>query len=151
VKPWGACDPNSAHQLWTEWAWVIQVVGGGAGWTAPVFPAVKAGLTAFFVEMAHGHAAELKIEEERRAKDPTWLRYLVAWRVEDDRGLEPAYRGYVHGALDQLVSRALRQPVVISAPQVKVIAGNSGEGKPPAQLIVLPAPAPPTATMWGGA
>jgi len=57
VKPWGAWRPNSAHQLWTEWAWVIQVVGGWGGLDRPVFPAVKAGLTAFFVEIGHGHAA----------------------------------------------------------------------------------------------
>lgn len=145
-KPWGVVDPNTEHQVWTSWAFRVYV--HGTGWQRPEWETVKREFTRFFAKASVGHCAELSVAELRVSGDLTRPVYHLDWRVEDNRALDLDYRERIRQHVERFAEGGFGTGQVSVTCDVRLLAGDAENGKPRAQLIVMPSVID-TNTIWG--
>lgn len=118
-------DPNSANQIWSAWIFTVQE----AGRTAPRAD-VEAN-AARWLRRGFGSVGECRVS--RTAKG-----WKIEARVEGVSAHDP---GYVASVRRQFQARFVAQgwgPLASSTVRVRVLAGDRQDGKPRAQLVMLP-------------
>lgn len=130
-------NPNSVHQLWSRWTTTI-AVPFHATQTTDAFAEEMRSATARVYRQLFGSATELKITREFLAATGQ-SRFVVDCRTEGSPAPDPAFRRRQMAAIAEFFGRNLQRygPVDVHI-DVRVEAGDSGDGKPPAQLILGP-------------
>lgn len=127
-------NPNTQHQLWSQW--VFTVYEGGRH--VP-FELVKENLVKW-IQMGFGSVGQLHLEEHILVKnlDLKQVYYVATLNVEGAPAHDP---GFVTSVRRQFLQRFVQQgfgPLATGTVTARVLAGDMQDGKPPAQLIVIP-------------
>lgn len=141
-KPWGVLDPNSQHQLWSHWTFTIYEGGRHAPY-ADVVTNARHWIRAGFGTVGECRVCE-RLVTARGSDDEAFLQqvYIIEARVEGVPAHDP---GYVASVRRQFLQRFVAPgwgPLAAGDVQVKVLAGDTQDGKPRAQLIVMPSIVP---------
>lgn len=135
VKPWGAIDPNSQHQLWSHWTFTVYEGGRHAP-----YPEVCLNVRRW-LRQGFGSMGELKAEERlqtARLPDGTPVpqtTYVIEVRVEGVPAHDPDYVASVRRQFLTFIAKGWG-PLGTGSVQVKVLAGDRQDGTPRQQLIV---------------
>jgi hypothetical protein len=126
ARPWGALDPNSQHQLWSRWTFTVWDNG-----KHPPYKEVRQNAAAWlrkgFGSVGHAHVDE---------KVSTWV--IIA-EVEGAPAHDPDFVKSVERQFQKHFVEKGWGPLAISTVEVRILAGDTQTGKPPDQLIVMPA------------
>lgn len=119
-------DPNSAHQLWSQWIFTIRE----AGRRSPSYDEVQYN-AARWLRAGFGAAGEARV-----------IRTIFGWRiealVEGVPAHDPAYVASVKQSFQHKFVEKGWGPLASGTVTVKVLAGDVQDGKPRSQLVVLP-------------
>lgn len=131
TKPWGAVEPNSQHQLWSKW--VVR------------FPLTKTVDRQWLIDNTRRFAkllfrssvGEVKVDFLAKAKS-TQVRLQVV--LEGPPAHDPAYRLFAENQFRANFVEKGFGPLAASCMTIDtaILAGDTQDGKPPAQVIVLP-------------
>lgn len=128
-------NPNSAHQLWSRWTATVSVPFHSAH-AQPGFERQMRLATARWYRSRFGSATELRIDMSVVQGASV---FLIECRTEgapaSDREFRHARMGEIAAFLGTALRRYGRADVRVD---VKVEAGDAGDGKPRAQLILGP-------------
>ena len=132
-KPWGAMDPNSSHQLFSEWIFTVHEGGGRHVPMADVQSNVTRWLRHGF-----GSVAQAKVEEKLAVRVGLSFRYYqIMCHVEGVPAHDESYVVYVRREFAKWVEKGWG-PIATSTVTVRVLAGDSQDGTPRSQLVVMP-------------
>lgn len=121
-------NPNSQHQIWSQWEFVIQ-----ADIKRPAYDECKENFRKW-VEM--GFKTKMG-----RGKILMWPngKYHFVVQIEGPPAHDPEYRESVKANFaEHFVTRGFGSGAVLEQFEVGILAGDSEDGKPPSQLIVIP-------------
>lgn len=121
-RPLTGIDPNTEHQLWSEWRFVV---------VGPRRPPIQA-MLANFVRWAQRFEAATHVRVQRRVHDD-----LLVALVEGVPAHDPDYQRNVRQAFRSFVSAGWG-PLGAGELSVRVLAGDTQDGRPRAQLLALP-------------
>jgi hypothetical protein len=138
---------NSSHQLWSLWVATV-TVPFHASHVTPLFRSEMRTATARWYRQVFGSASEMKLDYELL---DAHSRFTVACRTEGAPAPDPVFRKQRMDAIARFFGESLRMfgkaEVRID---VRVEAGDVGDGKPPAQVILGPSVALlPRSRMFG--
>lgn len=121
---WGNMNPNSQHQLWSEWTFNV--------WDSGKHPSYNEVLdnTRRWLRKGFGSVGEMKVEEKVRS-------WHIVVRVEGVPATDPNYQVQVHESFQRFVEQGWGI-LAVGVVDVKILAGDEEKGEPPAQLVVLP-------------
>jgi len=121
-------QPNSQHQMWSQWTFVVK--------SDRKLPGKKECQENFrkWVELGF----QTKIGRGLiRFLGGRRIRFVV--QIEGPPAHDPEYREAVRSQFtEHFVSRGFGSGAVLEHFEVSILAGDSQDGKPPSQLIVLP-------------
>lgn len=125
-KSWGSIDPNTQHQLWSRWRFVVY---------GPAVELSEVELNAGrWLRQGFGSVGHARVQEQTQNG-------LVAYVIEAEVEGAPANEvGYVT-SVKRNFYRFVRKGWGITAHgsvEVEILAGDRGDGKPPSQLVVMP-------------
>lgn len=122
---WGI-DPNTEHQLWTEWRFHIFETGRHVPFKEVEYNVAK------WLRSGFGSVGQVRVTEKVNG-------YLVEAHIE---GADARDEGFVEAVKSQFqknfVEKGWGDLGAFSSVEVRIIAGDKGDGKPRSQLIVLP-------------
>lgn len=125
AEGWGVHNPNTQHQLWSKW--VFTVAEGGQH---PPFAVVRDNF-ARWARLGFGSVGQVKVEETLRG-------YTMTLIVEGAPAHDPAYVSSVDRAFDRdFVTKGFGR-FALGAVSARVLAGDQQDGRPRAQMLVLP-------------
>lgn len=124
-RPWGPIDPNSAHQLWTRWTFRVN------GRRVP-FAEAKLNI-ARWLSKGFGSVGRASITERATGQ------IVTVCEVEGAPAHDPGYVASVRRSFRQFVAQGWGVAAVESV-DVEILAGDTQDGRPPAQLVVMPPP-----------
>ena len=125
--PWGAMNPNSAHQEWARWVYVVttRTTRSHAETVSALAPALR---------RAFGSAAQLSVDVVIFAASAVWTLQVIA---EHSAMHETGRVTERHRAVLAALSEHWRDATVqVSAP--RLLAGARPDDAPREQLIVAP-------------
>ena len=120
-------DPNSQHQVWSKWEYLVTPAPGRP---RPSWDLVRAN-AARFARKAFGSAAQMNIIE--RTQD--WEFQIL---VEGPPVHDPAYVEHIHAAWRKFLRNGFGEMCKVQS-SAKLMAGDAENGKPRDQMIILPA------------
>jgi hypothetical protein len=126
-KPYGAIDPNSQHQLWSRWTVVLEALPGRA------LPSVQeiADNTRRFYKLLFASAIG------RVRADIIGRHVEIVTEIEGPAAHDPDLRANaIHRIREHFIRKGFGH--ADAAVTVGILAGDMQDGKPPAQLIVMP-------------
>jgi len=137
-------NPNSTHQLWSLWTARVAVPYHKTH-DNPEFHNEMKRATATVYRRMFGSASEMKIDYTREASVGrhnavhSSSRFIVQCRTEGAPAPDRKFRKMQMDAIAAFFGKNLRRygKVNVSV-EVRVEAGDIGDGKPPAQLILAP-------------
>lgn len=118
-------NPNSAHQLWSKWIWVVAAV------KHPKFEEVKLNC-ARFARKVFGNATAMKIDQKA---DNTWTISLL---TEGHPVHDPRYLAYLKSIWVRFLKNGFGEASKIIV-DVKLTAGSRQDGSIAEQMIIIPA------------
>jgi hypothetical protein len=118
-------NPNSSHQIWTQWKWTVRP---GRPMRRP-FEEVRLNV-ARFTANAFGSTTRLRIGET--ASD-----YVVEVTTEGAPLHDPGYRAHMERHWEQFFIAGFGEATEIQL-ETAWLAGSRQDGKPPAQWIEIP-------------
>lgn len=124
-KPWFGMDPNSAHQLWSQWTFQIWDNG-----KHPPFEEVKDNARRW-LRQGVGSVGRVRIEENVR----TWT--IIA-QIEGADANDPTYVLSVRNHFQKNFVAQGWGPLAVGEVSVEILAGDDQTGRPRSQLIVMP-------------
>lgn len=128
-------DPNSTHQLWSRWTTLVTVPFHRQH-TRPEFLEDVKRTTATVYRHLFGSATEMRIAYEVLRRHS---RLTVDCRTEGAPAPDVAYRQSQMQVIAGFFAKSLRHYGQVTVHvDVKIEAGDVGDGKPPAQLILGP-------------
>lgn len=125
MSNWAGMNPNSQHQLWSEWTFSVWDSG-----KHPSFAEVKENAQRW-LRKGFGSVGEMSVEE----KIGSWI---IKARVEGVPAQDPAYQKQVGKMFRRFVEQGWG-PLAVESVDVKILAGDIGDGAPASQLVVMPA------------
>lgn len=130
-------DPNSSHQLWSRWTATIEVPFHVIH-TTDAFAREMRAATSRVYRALFGSATELKIDRELIVAS-RMTRIVVDCRTEGAPAPDRAFRKRQMNELSRFFATNLRQYGEVNVHiDIRVEAGDVGDGKPRAQLILGP-------------
>lgn len=138
AKPWGAMDPNSAHQLWSRWTLTVEELGRTVG-PKEMAANIPKWLTAVFGSVGRArfnrHTASMPL-----SAGSVGVRFTV-WEVtveiEGKPAHDPAFVGFVEREWAKVIEKGWGRTAVPGV-SVKILAGDEQDGAPRKQLVVMP-------------
>jgi hypothetical protein len=127
-------NPNSKNQLWS--CWIFTVTPGlhrSLTRQGPSFAMVQANC-ARFGRKAFGSAGQMHIERKLHERRVV---YVVQVRVEGPPAHDPEYVAFMQRSWERFFVEGFGYNTTVSL-EVRVEAGDVQDGRPPAQLIILP-------------
>ncbi len=132
-KPWGGMDPNSDHQLWSEWTFKAYE-GGRRIPTAAVTVNARRFMAALF-----GSVGRMKVETRLvKSGAITQVYHVITAQVEGVAAHDPGLVQTVRLQFERDFVKKGMGPLATSTVEVKILAGDQQDGKPRSQLVVLP-------------
>lgn len=135
-KPWGWCDPNSEHQLWSKWVFVVHAYPPRVG-ALPNDETVKENCVRFFTKLCKGRSAQLSITRPE-LESAAFVRWVFTLRVDDKRALDTMYQRWVLEQITHFMKNGFGADTYVYLKPVVIEAGDTEDGKPTSQLLVLP-------------
>lgn len=130
-------DPNSRHQLWSRWVVEVTLPFHIVHATKQFATEVREGCAYFYREM-FGSATELHINAIY-IPSTRQTHITVTCRTEGAPMPDPVFRQLRIDQLAQFFGNNLRKYGEVKVHvEVHLEAGDTGDGKPPAQLIIGP-------------
>ena len=121
-------DPNSCHQLWSQWIFTIREIRHVPR------KDVECNV-ARWLSQGFGHAGAYKVKRQARGWE---IRAVIEGKPAHD----PAYVASVRRAFrDHFVARGWGQLGAVGEVSVRILAGDRQDGRPPAQWISITQPA----------
>lgn len=131
-------DPNSKNQLWSRWTATI-FVRYKTVHSTPTFQNEMRAACARFYRKLFGSATELKIDQTQVMRPGLKTKFVVDCRTEGHPAPDPAFRRAQMDEIAAFFGKNLRRYGEVNVHiDVKIEAGDAGDGKPPAQLIMGP-------------
>jgi len=134
-QPWAGIDPNTQHQLWSEWRFEVFDCG-----KHPPFEDVKTN-AARWVRMGFGSVGRMRVEERVRS-------WAIVVQVEGVPANDPSYVRSVRQQFQKHFVEKGWGPLAVGIVEVKLLAGDIQDGKPPQQLVVMPGGTNRPGTRW---
>ena len=131
---WGATDPNSQHQLWSEWRFTV---GGGR---RPPLADVEHNWDRWCRRF--GSVCRMKIQRRHHLRTGLVYDVLLA-QVEGRPAHDPGYVASVARAFERFCEAGYG-PAAWWRHRVRILAGDRQDGSPRAQLLAIPAQPCPT-------
>ena len=126
---WGAMNPNSTHQRWSDWRFLVHADRV----RRPSRREVLENARRFFSQLFGTTVGRLRVTVV--GSD----RYLIHVQIEGpapyDPGLQRAVRDRV---AEHFVARGFGPSARLVSMHVALLAGDAQDGTPPAQLLALP-------------
>lgn len=128
-------DPNSTHQVWSEWTFTV---------TTPPSPLRRRSFremesaVARFLRRLFGSVGRAKLAETATASNLDANCWAVTAQVEGANVTDPAYRAYVQEAANTFFVTGLGPRTIVTV-TATLLAGSPENGKPPAQWLAMPA------------
>lgn len=136
-KPWGGVDPNSAHQRWSRWVFVVTLEGQSARVQLnPVRDAWQRYIPRLFKTtvgrgMATMHAGDVN-------------RCVLTAEIEGPAVHDSMYRDYVRREFVNVFMLGFGPGARFDGMDASLLAGSAEDGSPAKQLVVLPSLTPVT-------
>jgi hypothetical protein len=130
---WNSSNPNSQHQTWARWSTTVIVPYTTMMLTVPFFEYVQTYVTKVYRPL-FGETGICKIETVVKGSEIWWTVEVLA---DDNRAIELEFQQFIKTKLDGAYKAQFGQSIIVET-TVKILAGDSSTGKPPAQMIVLP-------------
>ena len=126
-------DPNSAHQQWSEWTFVVEVAASSPAQLT--LDEVATPLGRFFTATM-GSAGRMKIHQ---AYNPARRRsvWTVTVQIEGEHVYEAGWRNHVLQAFTLAAQRRFGAGVRVQM-DVRLLAGQTEDGTPNSQWLILP-------------
>lgn len=132
-KPFGPIDPNSQHQLWSHWTFTVYEGGRHAPYADVALNAAR------WLRAKFGSVARARVEEKLLIQRGISQKYYV---IEAQVEGVPAHDPQLVTSVRQSFARDFVfrgwGPLATSDVTAKVMAGSKQDGKPAAQLVVMP-------------
>lgn len=132
-KPYGVIDPNSQHQMWSRWSFLVQPNGV----IEPLVKEVSYNAGKYFIKLFGSSVGRCRCEVARGIRLPT--RYRVIIEIEGPPAHDSEFQARVKADFTQ---RFMRPGFGVDAQlvdyEVAILAGDRQEGKPPDQMLVMP-------------
>lgn len=125
LKATGSMDPNSQHQIWSLWTFIVTP---GMVMERP-FRDVKYNLSRF-ARNAFGSTSQINIVWDGKS-------YVIKIRSEGHPAHDPSYQKYFLENFTKFFVNGFGLGTSVNM-LVKVEAGDKQDGKPAEQLIILP-------------
>ena len=134
-------NPNSAHQQWSEWVFTVETAAAG-----PPFAEVQLAFGRFFTALM-GSVGRIKIDEAVNAARRRHI-WTVTAQIEGESVFAPGWRTHVLEAFTQAAQRRFGAGVRVQM-DVRLLAGQTADGAPPAQWLALPVIVDDEARLYG--
>lgn len=132
-KPFGPIDPNSQHQMWSHWTFIVYEGGQHAPYEDVKLNAAR------WLRAKFGSVARARVEEKLLVQRGISQKYYV---IEAQVEGVPAHDPQLVAAVRQSFAKDFVfkgwGPLATSDVKVRVMAGDEQDGKPRKQLVVLP-------------
>jgi hypothetical protein len=128
--------PNTQHQTWARWAFVVHA--SPATFAVPVFEEVRQNCARFFALLTRGGAAFLNVEQVALPTTPGVVRYVVTLRWDNRQALDPAFQAAIGRRVGRFFADGLGPTATVHLKPVVIEAGDAENGRPPAQLLIVP-------------
>lgn len=125
--PWAGMDPNSQHQLWSQWKFIIH--DGRGAKKRPSLETVKSN-AARFLKMLFGSTGRARVTQTVKAFE------IEAW-VEGVNAQDPDVVAAVRRQFQRDFVEGGWGPLATSEVHVKILSGDAQDGKPRSQLVVM--------------
>ncbi len=131
MSGWDGMDPNSQNQLWSHWTFTA--IGGRA---APYEDVVHN--VAEWLKMGFGSVARARVQQQICQEKPFQglMQFVVEAQVEGAAAHDPDYEDSVRKQWRAFCQQGFGS-MVLAETEVKILAGDVQDGKPPAQLLVV--------------
>jgi hypothetical protein len=127
-KPWGAVDPNSTHQRWSRWVATVRAHRT----RRPTLEDVRLNWTRYVRRLFRTTVGRIRVE----VLDD---RYRLVAELEGPPVHDPAYVAWVRRELaGAFVAKGFGPGAVLEDLETALLAGSAEDGRPAAQLLVLP-------------
>jgi hypothetical protein len=142
TKPWAGMDPNSQHQTWSVWSITVP-------WAScpkrPGLADIRENGRRFFRQLFRTDVGQMRVGELTRPAAPgavpnTPWALCIECRVEGVAVHDPQLRAAAERQIrDHFLARGFGQAAADQATvDAVLLAGDTQDGKPPQQVIVLP-------------
>jgi len=125
LNHWASMNPNSEHQLWSEWRFEIWDNGLHPSLTEVTDNARR------WLNRGFGSVGQMKVDE----KVHTWRITAI---VEGVAANDPLFVKGVRRQFQQNFVEPGWGPLAVSSVEARILAGDEGKSRPPAQLVVMP-------------
>lgn len=119
-------NPNSTHQLWSKWMWLVRP---GRKTVLPFEP-VKAAI-ARFTKAHFGSAGQMRITERLDC-------YYIELLIEGKPAHDPEYIVHTAFVFENFFSAHFGAGTRTTLSGPRLMSGSRQDGTPPDQLIILP-------------
>lgn len=126
-KPWGGMDPNTQHQRWSRWTVALEALPGRP---LPSVQEITDNARRFYKTLFASSIGRVRADIRGRFVE-------IVTEIEGPAAHDPDLRAH---AILQIREHFIRKGFghADCAVTVGVLAGDCQDGKPPAQLIVMP-------------
>ena len=124
-KPWGPMDPNSQHQLWSSWTFIIHEPYG----KHVPFNLVELN-AANWLRKGFGSVGRARVTERV-------THYVIEAQIEGVPAHDPDYVKSVERGFTKFIEQGWG-PLAVGSVNVQILAGDQQDGKPRSQLVVMP-------------
>jgi hypothetical protein len=128
--------PNSQHQTWARWTFVVHAYAHPL--TMPDLEAVKQNCARFFGKLTRGGAALLNIEQVALPTSPGVSRFVITLRWDNRQALDTNYQAEIGRLVGRFFAEGFGPATTCHLKPVVIEAGDAEDGKPPAQLLIVP-------------
>lgn len=136
TAPYGGIDPNSQHQLWSRWIFRIDAPVE----KRPPVDEVVANARRYVAKLFHSTIGRVRCDQQGG-------RYVLIVEIEGPPAHDPAYVARViEDVRTRFVAQGFGPRARLTDTVVGILAGDTQDGQPPAQLIVMPRLAVPLAS-----
>ena len=139
---------NTQHQTWGRWTFIAHA--NPPSFATVPFDVVKANCARFFGLLTRGGAAMLNVEQTALPTTPGVIRYIITLRWDNRQALDPGFQAEVGKRVGKFFYDGLGPTATVHLKPVVVEAGDAEDGKPPAQLLIVPHLASTTRMGLGG-
>lgn len=124
-------NPNSAHQQWSEWMFAVEVPGV----VGPALADITLPFGRFFAALM-GRAGRIKIDQaiNPARRHTVWT---ITVQIEGESVFAPGWRAHVLQAFTLAAQRRFGERVRVTM-DVRLLAGQTEDGAPAAQWLMLP-------------
>ena len=129
--------PNTQHQTWARWTFIVHAYANPL--TMPDFEAVRQNCARFFGRITRGGAAVLNVEQVALPSTPGVTRFVATLRWDNRQALDSDFQAHVGRLVGRFFYEGFGPSTTCHLKPVVIEAGDAEDGKPPAQLLIVPA------------